>query len=329
MTNKNYNTVKDFLNDVSFNNWALNEQLTDVSFWDFWLENNPDKKEIAQEAKDLIIGIKFKENTVSKEKVDLEWNKFASKINKTKVSTPTNKRSYKWIGIAASLLLFISFSIYFVNNETKITHKTSYGEILDLKLKDGNLVTLNANSSISYYKNNSRKVWLQGEAYFKIDKKESTNAKFWVITNDLEVEVYGTVFNVNSKKEKTQVYLEEGNIWLELKNGEEKRMMPGNFISFSAKENKILEIKDNVIAHEKTSWTNGTLIFKNTTLKEALNKVTETYGCEIIFKGNTSKQTLITGTVPTTNVDICIKAIEKSANVKIRKENTKLIVYKK
>ena len=41
------------------------------------------------------------------------------------------------------------------------------------------------------------------------------------------------------------------------------------------------------------------------------------------------KNTLITGTVPTTNLNICLKAIEKSANVIITKENTKLVVSKK
>ena len=124
---------------------------------------------------------------------------------------------------------------------TKITHKTNYGEILNIKLQDGSDVTLNSNSSLSYNKNESRKVWLTGEAFFQVDKKVVTNAKFWVITDDLSVEVYGTSFNVNTKKKKTDVFLEEGSIWLSLKNGENKKMIPGNYISYSSQQNKILE----------------------------------------------------------------------------------------
>ncbi len=106
-------------------------------------------------------------------------------------------------------------------------------------------------------------------------------------------------------------------------------MFPGNFVSFSAKQNKILEDTQKQLAKEKTSWKNGTLTFNNSTLVQALKKVTETYGYAVVFKDKKIKNTLITGTVPTTNLNICLKAIEKSANVIITKENTKLVVYKK
>lgn len=329
MTNKTYNNINDFLNDTSFKNWALNTKLSDVSFWNYWLENNLEKKELVEEAKAIIIGLQFKENLVSEEKINFEWNAFEKRIlEKQKTPKKVSFNKSKWIGIAATIALFISIIFYAFNNTTT-TYTTGFGETLNLKLQDGSTVTLNANSTLSYSKDNSRKVWLKGEAYFQVDKKKSTNAKFWVHTNDLKVEVYGTMFNVNSRKEKTQVFLEEGNIWLSLKNGKSKKMLPGDFISFSAKQNKILEDHTKVVAREKTSWKNGTLIFNNTTLINALKKVTETYGYKIVFKNTKIKNTLITGTVPTTNLNICLKAIEKSANVIITKENTKLVVSKK
>lgn len=329
MTNKTYHNINDFLNDSSFKNWALNTKLSDVSFWDYWLKNNPDKKKLALQAKDIIIGLRFKENPVSKEKINLEWTILETKLlAKQKTSKKTVFYKNKWIGIAASVLLLISISIYTFNYSTT-TYTTGFGEVLNLKLQDGSLVTLNANSTISYSKEKPREVRLKGEAYFQVNKKKTTNAKFWVLTNDLKVEVYGTVFNVNSRKENTQVFLEEGNIWLSLKDGRSKKMLPGNFVSFSAKHNKFLEEHTKVLSAEKVSWKNGLLTFNNSTLIEALNKVTETYGCEVVFKNSAIKHTLITGTVPTTNLNICLKAIEKAGNVLITKENTKLVVHKK
>lgn len=172
-------------------------------------------------------------------------------------------------------------------------------------------------------------MWLSGEAFFQVDKKVTTNAKFWVLTNDLSVEVYGTSFNVNTKKKKTAVYLEEGNIWLKLKNGTDKKMIPGNFISYSAKKNKILEDRNIFNSTIKTSWKDGSLLFENLSLEKAMDKIEEAYGYSIVFKDEKSKNTLITGAVPITNIDICIKAIEKSTDVVIVRKDNSLIIGKK
>jgi ferric-dicitrate binding protein FerR (iron transport regulator) len=170
---------------------------------------------------------------------------------------------------------------------------------------------------------------LSGEAFFQVDKKVVSNAKFWVITNDLSVEVYGTSFNVNTKKKKTAVFLEEGEIWLKLKNGSDKKMIPGNYIAYSSKENKILEDINIFNPTTKTSWKDGSLLFDNLSLKQAMEKIEESYGYAIIFKDEVSEKIVITGAVPTTNIDICIKAIEKSVGVIIIKKDNSLIIRKK
>lgn len=329
MIKKEYNNISDFLEDESFKNWVLQKNATDINFWEFWTDNNPEKKELIHKAKDLIVGISFHKNHISKEKVTLEWNKLQLKI-KEKETEPKRKRLFlKQIAVAASILIIAVTSFYFLNNNKKITHKTSFGEILNIKLLDGSDVTLNSNSSLSYYENESRKVWLSGEAFFKVDKKKTTNAKFWVLTKDLTVEVYGTSFNVNTKKKKTDVFLEEGNIWLSLKNGETKKLTPGNYISFSSLQNKILEEKNNYNSALNTSWKDGSLIFENLSLEKAMEKIKESYGYTIFFKDVKSKNYLITGAVPLTNIDICISAIEKSADVTITKSKNSLIISKK
>lgn len=328
MDNKQYNTISDFLEDDSFKHWVHHKNATDVNFWEFWVSNNPDKKNVVEEAKNIVLGISFNQSFVDQKKVTLEWNKLEANI-KTK-NKPVKRKipSLKQFSIAATIVVLISTGLYFINDNKRITHTTDYGEILNIKLQDGSDVTLNSNSSISYYKDNSRKVWLSGEAFFQVDKKIATKAKFWVITKDLLVEVYGTSFNVNSKNKKTAVFLEEGNIWLSLKNGENKKMTPGNYISYSAKDDKILENKNIFDASSKTSWKNGSLIFQGLSLEKAMKKIEESYGYSIIFKDNKSKQTLITGAVPLTNIDICIKAIEKSTNVIIIKSNNSLVISK-
>jgi len=332
MIKKQYNTINDFLEDVSFKNWALQNNGTDINFWEFWIANNPEKNELVNKAKDLVLGVSFNKDLVSKEKVAFEWKKLEAKIQKKTKAPKTPKVKVRFLrkfSAAASILLLFSLGFYFLNNNSKITHKTNYGEILNIKLQDGSDVTLNSNSSLSYYKNESRRVWLSGEAFFQVDKKVVTQAKFWVITKDLSVEVYGTSFNISTKKEKTDVFLEEGNIWLKLKNGTDKKMIPGNYISYSAEKNKILEDKNIFNPIIKTSWKDGSLLFENLSLEKAMEKIEESYGYSIVFKDDNSKDILITGAVPITNIDICIKAIEKSAGVLIVKKENRLIISKK
>ena len=329
MIKKEYNTIINFLEDASFKNWALQNNGTDINFWEFWIANNPEKEVLVNKAKDLVLGVSFSKNLVSQEKVATEWKKLESKIKAKKFAPKGKIRFFKQFSAAASILLLISVGFYFLNSTSKITHKTNYGEILNIKLQDGSDVTLNSNSSLSYYKNESRKVWLTGEAFFQVDKKVVTNAKFWVLTDDLSVEVYGTSFNVNTKKKKTDVFLEEGNIWLKLKNGSDKKMIPGNYISYSADKNEILEDINIFNPIVKTSWKDGSLLFENLSLEKAMEKIEESYGFSIVFKDDKSKNTLITGAVPITNIDICIKAIEKSVGVTIIKKDNSLIVSKK
>jgi transmembrane sensor len=326
---KKYNTINDFLDDGSFENWVYQSNGTDINFWEFWIANNPDKEELVDKARDLVLGVSFSKSFVSKEKVTLEWTKLEAKIKGNKIKPKIKVRFLKQFSAAASLLLLISVGFYFINSNSKVTHKTNYGEILNIKLQDGSDVTLNSNSSLSYYKNESRKVWLSGEAFFQVDKKVATNAKFWVLTDDLSVEVYGTSFNVNTKKKKTDVFLEEGSIWLKLKNGADKKMIPGNYISYSAEKNEILEDKNIFNPITKTSWKDGSLLFENLSLVKAMEKIEESYGFAIIFKDDKSKNILITGAVPITNIDICIKAIEKSVDVTITKKDNSLIISEK
>jgi transmembrane sensor len=326
MIKKKYNSINDFLEDDSFKNWVDQINASDIAFWEFWMVNNPDKIALITKAKGLVLGISFDKQFVTKQKVALEWTKLASKIKAKKEAPKRKIRFLKQFSAAASILLLVSIGIYFINGNTKIIHKTNYGEILNIKLQDGSDVTLNSNSKISYYKNESRKVWLSGEAFFKVDKKQVTNAKFWVITDDLSVEVYGTSFNVDTKKKKTDVFLEEGNIWLTLKNGGTKKMIPGNYISYSAKKGTLLEDTNIFNSTSKTSWKDGALEFESLSLEKAMEKIEESYGYAIVFKDNQSKNTLITGAVPITNIDICIKAIEKSAGVNIKKDKNSLIV---
>jgi ferric-dicitrate binding protein FerR (iron transport regulator) len=330
MKNREYTKIEDLINDVSFVNWVHKKQMADVDFWDNWLLEHPEKKQLVLDAKDILIGVAFNKSFISEEKTLNAWEKFEKNVTPAKeVYKIPFYKNIKYQSIAATLVLFFTISaLYMTNKSTTLVHKTAYGEILDIKLPDGTKVKLNSNSVLSYDHDDVRKVVLEGEAFFNVEKNRSTNAKFLVITDDLEVEVFGTSFNVNNRNTRTQVFLEEGQIALKLNNGIQKQMIPGDLVSYSYITDKIIEEKRILKPELQTSWKNGSLIFDRSTLASAMSKIEDTYGVSAVFEDNTSKTILITGAVPTQNLEICLKTIEKSAQVTIVNQNNKLYIHK-
>ena len=207
-----------------------------------------------------------------------------------------------------------------------IFHQTAFSEKMELDLPDGTKVSLNANSELKYKKENPREVWLNGEAFFKVQKKMQTGERFLVHTNDLTVEVLGTAFNVHTRMEQTSVVLEEGKVNLQLENGLEKEMEPGDLIAFSAKENRILKEEKTLKTEIHTSWKDGSLLFEDISLKDAMSQITEIYGVKIKFENEAISSKRIHIGVPTTNIDICIKAMEIACKIKIEKSDNLLII---
>ena len=324
-------TIEWLLDDESFRNWAKKSNQNDMAFWNIWIKNNPDYIDDIYTAKDIILGISFKKTPVSKTKIDTELEHVLNRINRNKPPQIAKKAHFLKINfkqltaIAAVglILLFLGINLYTPSKD--VIHKTAYGEIINLKLPDGTTVILNGNSEIRYNKDEPRRVFLNGNGYFKVKSMPSSKSKFWVNTNDLTVEVYGTQFNVNTRDERTNVVLDEGSINLLLKNGDSKKMIPGDFASFSN--------ENNIISHQKiskslsySSWKEDAYIFNNIRLEDVMKHIEYTYGVTSEFANESLKNKPISGGIPNENIDICLAAIQKAINIKIVKLNDKLLI---
>ena len=69
---KNYRqyNVEDFITDAEFVNWVRDCHPAGEVFWNTWLQNNPDKKEIVEEARLLLLSLKTEERHSGKEELD-------------------------------------------------------------------------------------------------------------------------------------------------------------------------------------------------------------------------------------------------------------------
>lgn len=216
------------------------------------------------------------------------WNNIDIGDNKkqtNKRQKPVN-RLLPLVGIAASIVVLITASILFFNNqkvEEVITYSTNYGETKDIKLPDGSAVTLNANSKIHWNNNwkdtEMRRVDIEGEAFFDIQHLEN-DIPFRVQAKDVLVEVLGTSFNVNSREaETTEVYLEEGKVALKLEDNSKQliNMVPGERVKYDAVNQRVEKTKNETMT-TSASWKNGVLNFQNRSFREVLHILREIYG---------------------------------------------------
>ena len=330
MSKQKQHLLENLLNDSSFKNWVYKKNRNDSAFWNNWIANNPNHLETLYIARDIILGISFKKNTISEkhvaEKLDSVLNHIQSKEN-SQLQKPVkflSRKALQLTTMAAAVILLITLSLnLFVSNE--VIHKTEFGEILNIKLPDGSTAVLNGNSELRYRKDNPRDVHLIGEAYFKVKPEYATRAKFWVQTEDLQVQVYGTQFTVNTRDDKTNVLLDEGSIHLILENGESKKMVPGEMVSYS-KVDKILVHKKINESLKHTLWRGKTYIFNKVTLQEVMKYIEHSYGLSTEFLEDKTKGIVITGGIPNENLRICLDAIQKSTGTVITKKDGKLII---
>lgn len=249
------------------------------------------------------------------------------------IAMPPLRRKLYWrVGkVAAAVLLLISsiwgLQYYLANKE--VLHQSAYGEVKELFLPDSSLVVLNGNSSLSYHNNwqegATRIVRMSGEAYFKVRKKPATHAKFQVVTNDLTVEVLGTAFNVNTHKNETKVFLEEGNIKVNLDHKSDKvvKLVPGEAMQYSAIDQKLTPPEK---VEQQPNWRAGFSQFKETPLKLILEELSHAHRLEFVIADTILAETPYTITLPTEDMDETMSILGKTIGASIVKENNRYMI---
>jgi len=331
---KNYST-EEFLEDPIFRDWVKSPNPLTDKFWENFLDQYPEQRESLRSAQGALSGMQTYFQSASNNLLG-EQAKFKSKLIETmgdakasRISTRHETRN-RLLAIAAALILLLGIAglIWQQNSTQYVTYATGFEEWKTLTLPDASVVKLNANSKIrlaqEWAEGEDRKVWLKGEAFFEVEKKPQTGVSFTVVTDDLSIEVLGTSFNVHSRGEQTNVFLEEGKIKLEL-DGQEKILAPGDLITYSSREHVVTE-QYKVSAAKHISWKDGTLFLKDTPTTEILKKIQEIYGVSLVIESEKIKGQIKTVGVPMDKLEIAIPILERTLDAKITHVGSKLII---
>lgn len=168
---------------------------------------------------------------------------------------------------------------------------TVNGESYRLQLPDHSEVWLNAASSIrfpaSFAGLKDRSVELKGEAYFEIAKDRKH--PFIVKTDQQEVQVLGTHFNINSyqDKQQTSTTLLEGSLRITNKHKKEQLIKPGETSLVNNGTEILISPAD---LKSAMAWKNGYFRFNGEQIEEVMLKLSRWYDMDIAYQGTISKE---------------------------------------
>ncbi len=165
-------------------------------------------------------------------------------------------------------------------------------------LSDSTRVWLNSESRLRYpvvFEGEERRVWLEGEAYFKV--KENKAVPFIItMLNNMSMKVLGTSFNIRaySDEQSFLITLVEGKV--EIQKGTEKLLLYPS-------EQGILDIETNSLSKQTvnvqlyTSWKEGRFVFENQTLEEIMNTLKRWYDINVFFDSEKVKKATYIGNI--------------------------------
>lgn len=174
---------------------------------------------------------------------------------------------------------------------------TPCGGEYQVTLSDGTKVWLNADSYLRYpvdFDGDKRVVELEGEAYFEVAKM--SGKPFIVKTENQEVKVLGTHFNINSYgyEEGIKTTLLEGSVSVSrnIRNGgseasQSRVLVPGeqSFVSENLKDISVKKV--NTV--EVIDWKEGLFIFNDEPIQSITKRLAKWYNVKFVFDGDFSK----------------------------------------
>ncbi len=176
-----------------------------------------------------------------------------------------------------------------------------YGKRQKLLLSDGSSVILNSGSKLIYpaeFKGNERRVFLEGEGFFKVVKRDD-KMPFLVETDNMDIKVLGTEFNVSaySNDQEVSAILVNGRVEVaqknKLLNNPEFFLTPGQGCFYSVNEESSL-VKE-VDTENYVAWMKGYLKFEDQTLENIVRKLKRYYNREIVIEDEQFANIIISG----------------------------------
>ncbi|ARK10590.1 FecR domain-containing protein [Fibrella sp. ES10-3-2-2] len=229
-----FSTVEDFLESAAFRTWVRERRREDQVYWQQWLAQYPEKRELYEQAVSTLLAIQGTEQTLSDQQVRDKVALMLSEIPQP-FSIQNTVSDWTWVrwAVAATLLVSLFFlkqlqqpiiDVFrqlggkreqLADKANWKTVKNSTGQPLVILLPDNSSVLLSTGSQLRFHTTTKyplREVFLKGEGFFEVAKDPTK--PFIVYTADLTAKVVGTSFKIRAFEadSSTQVRVKTGKV---------------------------------------------------------------------------------------------------------------------
>lgn len=188
-------------------------------------------------------------------------------------------------------------------------------------LSDGTKVHVNSDSRLEFpakFIGKTREVRLYGEAYFQVTS--STEHPFIVKTENMDIRVTGTEFNVKAYKEDNlvQTTLVRGKVTVAVGEGKQeiRELLPSQQAELNTTDNN-LSVRT-VDVNSVIAWKNGQFVFKDNKLEEIMSTLSRWYDFKVIYQNDEVRDLIFAGKLNRLeNIDSMLEIIESTDKVQV------------
>ena len=239
------------------------------------------------------------------------------------------------IKIAAVIALTLGGSFIYRQMQTEQTPialqtiTVPAGQRINITLADGTNVWLNARTTIQYpitFNEKERLVKLDGEAYFDVTKDKSK--PFIVQTDNYNVEVLGTQFDVNAYSEtgEFETTLMSGSVKVASASDSTQKitLKPNNKVYLQDGKLHVTAVDD----YNPYRWKEGLICFKNETFTSIMKDFEKYYGLTIQVKNKNVFKYVYTGKFRQTDgIDYALRVLQKDIKFTYQRDDENQIIY--
>ena len=318
----------DLLKDELFIRWAQSSDQELEEYWNRSLEQHPEKTAIITRAKSLIGSIQYKNsyamnqegyNKVLDRLVQMNHDVIVDRVEERRLKS----RSVIWAAASVVIIVGMLAGIFgfLEKEEAKANEVVQYvtkvvpkGVKTTIVLPDGTQVKLNSLSTLKYpsvFSNDSREVFLSGQAFFNVT--ENKKAPFLVHTRNFTTRVLGTSFDVRSytDEQAQHVAVVTGKVTVATANGLSETLTPDEMTIYKNDEMiRTSGFNHNVVL----GWKDGLLQFNASGFHEVIGQLSLWYGVEFNVDENLKIEGKYTGSYRDESLENVLKGISFSSD---------------
>lgn len=285
---------------------------------ELWLAESTENQRSFQRIKDFwdtSAGLKHWMTT----NAESEWKNFRVNVGLNRKSANRRILSARTIYLlaAAVIAIFVTIMVFpALRGQQKYLSENGTRTI---NLEDGSTVMLNKYSSLTIgraFGTNTRKVQLQGEAFFEVTPDKHT--PFYVKTPDANIRVVGTSFNVAAyhKTAITEVTVRTGVVEVKNKACTKTVMLKEGHKAIVNSRNDTIKAL-NADNFNELAWRTRKLTFRNASLEKVCRQLTRTYNQLVTIEGESLKNCRISVTFENQSLESALNVISETLMVQV------------